>query len=479
MRAVVSDGANAAPGDVTTVARDMRPLFEPRSVVVIGASASGAITPGNRVLNYLRERGYAGRVRAVHPKASEIGGYPAVPSIEALAGEKIDLACVAVSASACPEVVSRLGAIGVRAAVVLSSGFSEMGNAKLELELADAARRSGMLLCGPNSIGVMSPGQHVHVCFSQAQDVKSAHSGNIALVTQSGALGGSLAAQAWQRGIGISRFVNVGNQALLTSADYLDYLAEDPATRTVALLLEGVTNGAALVRAVERLRSAGKSLVVLKVGRSAEGAKAVQSHTGSIAGDYAVYRAVLARAGATLVDSITEMLDVLQLKHAGVCVPRGTRIAIVSTSGGACAVVADACKRHGFPVPELSTGLRARLAEVLPGFASTINPIDVTGQVVTEPAIYGRALELVLRSDEIDAVTVMLTTIGGSQAQMIASEVVKHVTGQRKPVWVCWTMPSELAEEGIGVFAKHNIPVFDDPARAIGAAALSEAAHHE
>jgi acyl-CoA synthetase (NDP forming) len=277
-------------------------------------------------------------------------------------------------------------------------------------------------------------------------------------------------AQAWSRGIGISRFISVGNQAQLTTADYLNFLATDPATTCVGVLLEGVTDGAPLVAALERLRDAGKHVVALKVGRGAMAAAAVKSHTGSLAGDYAVYKAVLEETGAIAVDSITELLDAAHLLSTSGR-PRGRRVGVLSTSGGACALIADLCERHGFDLPALPPDVQSELIEILPGFASTANPIDVTGQVATDPSIYGRALNAVLRRDAVDVVLVMLTTIADPQAAEIAAEVVAQMRRHEQPVLVSWTIAPELARDGLALLAADGVPVFGDPARAIEALA--------
>ena len=464
--------APAAPAPPGPAGLDLTPLLEPGSILVVGASSSGVRLPGNAVLRYLRKFGYQGRVHVVHRTAASVEGYPAAASIAGLAGQRVDLACVAVSAARSLDVIEECGKLGVAAAIVFGSGFSEVGEHAAEQRLAAAAARYGMLLCGPNTVGVISPAHGVHACFSQAQDADAAVAGDIALVAQSGALGGSLLSQAWPRGIGISRFISVGNQAQLSVADYLDHLARDRSTRTVAVLLEGVPDGLRLADSVRRLRRAGKSVFLMKVGRGDAGARAVRSHTGSLAGDYAVFRSVLGEAGAVLADSVTELLDVLALRARGLALATGARMGVLSTSGGACGIVADLCEQHGFALPPFSPGLRAALAEVLPSFAATANPVDVTGQVTAEPALYGRALDLVLRSDEVDLVTIMLTTVAGTQATQIASEIAAQVRTAAKPVLVTWTVAPELAAEAFGVLAAAGLPVFPDPARAVRAAAL-------
>lgn len=453
---------------------DLAPLLEPESLVLIGASAT-ALQPGNRVLGYLRQHGYAGRVTVVHPTATEIDGYPAVPSIGDLETGSVDLACIAVPAKACEDVLTQCGEIGVRAAVVLSSGFSEVGDHEAEERLAAVAAEYGIALCGPNTVGIMSPERHVQVCFSQAQSMAEIPRGKVALIAQSGALGGSLASQAWERGIGISHFISVGNQAALQIADYIDYLAGTDSTDTIAVVVEGVSDGRRLLSAVERATARDKAVLVLKVGRTAVGARAVASHTGSVAGDYAVYQSLLTRAGATPIDTITDLLDALALRNIGAGLDAGARIGIVSTSGGACSMLADLATQAGFEVPVFGERLRSAIGEILPSYAAIANPVDVTGRVTADPGIYGKTLDAITASDEADAVAVLVTTVADPMAEELAAQIRGAVEATGKPVLVAWTIAAELAPKGLGMLRAAGIPVFDDPARMIRAARLAGA----
>lgn len=451
---------------------DLRPLLEPRSILLVGASAT-ALQPGNRVLQYLCQHGYAGEVTVVHPTATQIEGYPAVPSISDIPAGTVELACVAVPAQACADVLEQCGLIGVPAAVVMSSGFSEVGDNEAEAELAAVARKHHIALCGPNTVGVMSPGSNVHVCFSQAQSMATIPHGRVALIAQSGALGGSLSSQAWERGIGISHFISVGNQASLSIADYIDYLADHETTDTIAVVLEGAGDGRKLLDAIAKAKRMGKTVLILKVGRTDVGARAVQSHTGSIAGDYAVYEALLRRAGAVPVDTITELLDALAVSDSGGGLPAGARIGIVSTSGGACSMLADISTQVGFEVPVFGKELQGRIGEVLPSYAAIANPVDVTGRVTADPSIYGQTLEHILASDEADAVAVLVTTVADPMAEDLAAQITKALATTAKPVLVSWTIAAELAPKGLGLLRDAGIPVFDDPARMIRAARLA------
>jgi acyl-CoA synthetase (NDP forming) len=465
-RIIVDDGST--PNGAARSLRPVDALFAAESVVVVGASAGHANKPGNRVLRYLRKHGFEGAVHVLHPSATSIEGFPAVPSVEQL--PMIELACLAVPADACEQLLRDLSTRGVRAAVVFSSGFSDAGNDAVERDLAAAADELSIALAGPNTVGVIDVGRRLHLTFSQAEELDGFRRGNIAIVAQSGALGGSLLTQAWSQGLGISAFASVGNQAFLGVPDYLSYFARDHDTEVVALLLEGAEDGDQLLAALDELGDAGTSTVVLKLGDSSVGAAAVRSHTGSVAGDAEVYRALLRQHGAIVVDSLTALLDAASVVST-VGKPAGPRVGVLSTSGGGCALIADACARYGLHVPQLGERVQAALEDVLPAFATTRNPIDVTGQVSTDPALYTRALRVVLQTAEVDSVILMLTTIGDPQAAEIAEQIVPLITASEMPVVVSWTIAPELAPRGLAILREAAIPVFTDPLRA--AAALS------
>lgn len=472
-RIATSDDPPAPSSGTARPRHDLGKLLEPRSVAVIGASASGTVLPGNRIIGYLKKKGYPGDVIVVHPTADQIEGYPAVPSIADIPHGTVDLMCVVVAASGVVDVIEQAGAAGIPAAVVISSGFSEVGDHNLEQRLVEAADRHGILLSGPNTVGVMSPGKNVYVTFSQAQDMTATPAGGVGLVAQSGAIGGGLTAMAWERGIGISRFISVGNQAALTVTDYLEHLTDDPDTHTIVVVLEGVTDGRALLAAVTRATTAGKPVLVFKNGRSDVGARAVQSHTGAIAGDYAVYRALLERAGATLIDSTTELLDALEIRAALPDLPAGARIGVLSTSGGACSMTADLCTQYGYQVPTFSAALQDALWGVLPEYAAVANPVDLTGRVTADFSIFGRTLGLMLDSTEVDAVAVTISTVADPMAVDIARQITDLRATTGKPIIVSWAVPGELAPDGLGILRTAGIPVFNDPARALKATSLA------
>jgi len=460
--------AAAPPGTREAVRR----LLAPSSVAVVGASRD-ASKIGGRVLHFLTQHGFPGRVFAVTPNAAAIDAVPAVPSVAALP-EPVDLACIAIPPEVCAAALRACGEKGIPVAIVFTSGFAEAGDPEAERELVVAARAAGIRFCGPNSLGVLNPDARLCASFSGALVATPLGGGEIAYLSQSGALGGSFLSRLWERGIAVSRFVSVGNQADLDLADYVDALVDDPAARVMALFVEGVRDGRKLCRALGRARDAGQPVVVYKAGRTVEGQAAVRSHTGVLAGDDAVWSAALRQAGAVRVGDMPALFEA-SVALAWQPPPAGRRVGIVSTSGGACGILADECRRHGFEVPELPAATRKRVEAEIPSFGAARNPIDVTAQILGRPAMLRNTLSILVEEPTIDAILMMLTTLADPLAEVIADGLVAVATGCPKPVLVGWIIAPSLARKGMARLIEGRIPFYDSPDRVVLAlAALAE-----
>jgi acyl-CoA synthetase (NDP forming) len=362
-------------------ARDLGALFAPRSVAVLGVSRNPAKL-GFRLLQNVKESGYAGDIYPVNPGGEPILGCATVASVEALP-EGVDLALVSLPAPAVPGAIRALAARRARAAVVLSSGFGEVDadGRTSQAALLASARAAGLRLVGPNCMGVYSaPARLNGTYFWDLPRV----SGGIGVVSQSGAYGGLIFRHLGSRGLGVSRFLSIGNQADVDVAEVVDYLADDPATTLIACFVEALGDGRRFVDVAARA-TAGKPLVVLKGGRSEAGRRAAGSHTGALAGAYEVYRAAFRRAGAVLAEETEEFFDAIEaLVVAGGRRPTGPGVAVLTVSGGPSVVAADTAEREGLVVPALDEATRTALRALLPSFAAVGNPVDLTPQVAPE-----------------------------------------------------------------------------------------------
>ncbi len=430
-------------------------LIHPRSIAIVGASAELSKING-RPLKFLLEKGYAGRILPVNPKYPQIAGLPCSPDIASLP-EAADLAIVAVPAREVLASIDALGRRGVRAAVVFSSGFGETGPEGLQLEQAvvDCARRHGMVLCGPNCLGFVNAFDKVYATFSQYADGETGP-GPIAFVTQSGAFGTAIAALARQRGLGLGYFINTGNQADLDFSELMDSVIDDPRIRVAAGYLEGLEDGAALIRLAQRCQALGKPLVLTKVGRMASGQRAAASHTGALAVADTVFDAVIRQYGVLRARNEEQMLDMLQAL-AQPRPARGNGLGIATQSGGAGVMMADRAEEVGLSMPELGEATRARLAEVMPAFGSAGNPVDVTGQFVARPELLTESVVALLGDPavHIGIVWLQLMTAHVDTLVRIFCEIRDR---SDKPFFVCWVAaPAEalrrLNAEGIVVFS--------------------------
>lgn len=321
-------------------------LMRPRSIAIIGASQD-ATKIGGRPVDLLRRYGYAGHIYPVNPKASTVQGLQAYASLDEVP-EAPDLAIIAVDAEKTPEAVEQCAARGVRSVVVFSSGFAELGEKgrAMQERLHVAARGSGMRLLGPNCLGAVSIADKCIATFSIVLEHSLPAAGSLGIVSQSGNLGSFTMRLASDRGVGVSHFITTGNECDIDIADGIAWLARDPATKVILCCLETCRDAGRLISALTEARDAGKPVIALKIGTSAAGQAAAASHTGAMAGSDAVFDALLARSGAVRVRSIEELID---LGHAASILlpdrlPAGSRLALLTASGGFGILLADSAQ---------------------------------------------------------------------------------------------------------------------------------------
>lgn len=379
-------------------------LFSPTGIAIYGAS-DDVTKIGGRPLQFLQKYGYTGAIYPINRKAATVQGLPAYPTLAATPTAP-ELAVIAVPPASVPDAVRDCVAKGVRAAVILSAGFSELGEAGqvLQAEIAQIARASGMRVVGPNCLGSIGIADKAIATFSVALEASFPALGQVGIVSQSGNLGSYTMRMASGRGMGISRFLTTGNECDVDIADAIASLARDPATSVILCCMETCRDGAKFRQALALAREAGKPLVVLKVGVSDAGSAAAASHTGALAGSDAVFDMVLKNGGAIRVPSIEQLLEV---GHAISVVgraraPRGNRTAILTASGGFGVLLADAASAQGLALPKLAAHTQARIVEAVP-FAAPSNPVDMTAQVSSRPEVLAQVLNAVAADQACDA----------------------------------------------------------------------------
>ena len=422
----------------------MRRIFAPESVAVIGANRErGKI--GSELLHNIITGGFTGRLAVIHPSAASIDGVPAYPTVSDVPGT-IDLAVVSVAAHRVLSVVDECIAKGVKAVVVISAGFSEVGSdgKARERELLTRVRRAGVRLVGPNCMGVINtdPAVRLNATFAPI----APRPGRVALSTQSGALGFAILDYAAQLNIGFSTFVSVGNKADVSGNDLLQYWAQDARTDVILLYLESFGNPRAFSEIARRV-SRTKPIVAVKAGRSTSGARAAASHTGALAASDAVADALFRQSGVIRTDTLEDLFDVAALL-ANQPLPRGRRVAVLTNAGGPGILAADTCEAHGLELPALSDRSVAELAAHLPPTASVANPVDIIASAT--PAQYEHALGTLLRDEHVDAVLVIFIPPLVTRADEVAGAIRRACDRHPgKPVLaVCMStapMPEALA----------------------------------
>lgn len=431
----------------------LQPLLSPGSIAILGASSDFTKVNG-RPLKHLLDKGYAGRLYPVNPKYASLGGIPCYAAIADIPGP-VDLAIVAVPARFVSSVMRDLGRHAVKSVVIFSSGFAELGTAgrALEAELATIAREFGMRVCGPNCLGLINAFEQVIATFGQYAD-GATPAGPVGFVSQSGAFGTAIAALARQRGLGLGYFVNTGNESDVTFAQVMREVLADPRIAVGAGYIEGLRDGAEMLALAEFALAAGKPLVLTKVGRSKAGARAAASHTGSLAGEDAVFDGVIRQHGVIRARNEEHMLDLVE---GFTCceLPRGPGLGIVTQSGGAGVLMADRAEELGLRVPILNEATQAALQKTIPGFGACGNPVDVTGQFVANPALLRESVKIVMADPQVDIGIVWLQLMDAYVDTLITifEEIRTQVS---KPVIVCWVAAParalrELRSRGIAV----------------------------
>jgi len=425
-------------------------FFYPKSVAVFGSFKEGAIA--YEILRNIVEGGFEGKIVPVNPKGGTVEVAGRTFRIREKLGEPVDTAIIAIPAKLVPSLLDEIGPL-VKGAVVISAGFSEVGNEELERELVETAKKHGVRVVGPNCAGIFG----VHGKFFGSFEVR-VRPGGLALISQSGAFGGAALAMGNEEGVGFSAFVSYGNAADLNESDFLEYFADDENTKVIALYIEGVKDGRRFLKAL-RYAAGRKPVIVLKAGKSESGAKAAASHTGSLAGSYEIYRAAFKQAGAIEVEEMEELFDAAK---AFEMYPRaGGRVAVITNSGGPGVLAADKLERLGLEIARLSEETVGALRSFLPPQCSVRNPIDLIADADYER--YKRTIEVVCRDENVDSLLVICVPPIFIPSEEIAKAVLDADCG--KPVIVNF-MAGELVRDGVGLLERHGVKNFPTPERA-------------
>lgn len=438
-------------------------LFYPKSIAIIGASRN-IKTVGNDVVKNLVTQGYTGKLFPVNPKADILYGKKVYPNVAEIP-EQIDLAIIAIPAQYVAEAIVQANEKGASAAVVISAGFKEAGNTELEQQVAQVCKERNITLIGPNCLGILNPEIKMNASFAGVMPPE----GNVAFVSQSGALCTAVLDYALSLHIGFSKFVSTGNKAVIDELELLKYFAQDEKTKVIALYVEQLEHAPELIAVIKELSLGenAKPVIILKSGTTKEGSSAITSHTGSLSGGDSAYEALFAQAGIIRADSIGELFDYIQIfsKNPLVTV---NNVTVVTNAGGPGVLTTDAVIHSGLSLAKLEESSTHKLQEFLPKSANTHNPIDVLGDAVGET--YQKTLDILVQDANTDALIVLLTPQSMTEIRKTAHAVVHTHYYGKKPVLASF-MGQDTVQPGIKIMQDAGVTTTTFPeagAKALG-----------
>jgi len=432
---------------------DMKYLFNPRSVAVIGAS-SHPEKIGYKILNNIILSGYKGAIYPINIKGGNILGLQVYKNI-ADVNEKVDLVVICVPSKFVYEEVKKCSKVSAKFIIIISSGFSEIGNHAEEEKIVNFARNHGMRILGPNVFGMFSATAPINASFGPTYIPQ----GKIAIISQSGALGGAMIGKTATQHMGLSAIISVGNKADIDEADLLEYFKNDKNTNVILLYIEGVKNGERLIKVFKAMPS-NKHIVVIKSGRSKKGALAAASHTGSLAGSDNIFNGIAEQCGILRAESIDEAFNWIRTLSENP-VPKGKENVIVTNGGGLGVMCTDACEKHDVPLTDDVDVLKKVFRDIVPSFGSIRNPVDLTGQATHIE--YKKALQNILKSNKLDAAIALYceTALFDSNKMFdIIIEAYDKFKG-KKPI-VFSLFGGEKIDKIMEKLKEKNIPVFED-----------------
>ena len=470
--------SNAASSATPAIAR----LLRPRSVAIVGASPTpGAL--GAAVLQNLERAGYAGDIHLINPKRAEIGGRPCKASVDDLP-MGVDCAVLAIPNAAVLESVRACARRGVGGVIIFSAGFAEGGEEgrAAQAEIARIARENGMIVEGPNCLGLVNYVDGIPLTFVQTQVKRTGGAPGVGVVSQSGAMAAVLGVSLASHGMTISFSVSTGNEAVSGVEDYLEYVLEDPAVRVVTMIVEQFRQPKRFIELARRARWIGKPIVLLHPGRSSAARESAATHTGAMAGDYQVMRSLVSRAGVVIVDTLEELLDVTDIAVRYPARPK-SGCGVLTESGAFKALTLDLCEQVGLELSPCNDAVRTGLRAVLPDFIPVSNPMDLTAQALVDPELYRRTLAVLLGDDSFGSIVLGLILTDKATSDLKLPSVIgaiKDLKPKKPVIFAALDEGADVPQAYIDELRALGIPCFPSAERAFRALAhLAAAAPHD
>ncbi|MBN1170004.1 CoA-binding protein [Candidatus Micrarchaeota archaeon] len=436
-------------------------IFYPKSVAIVGATPT-TNKIGNVVLKNFVEGMFDGEIYPVNPKYDEILGRRCYPQISKIAG-KIDCAVLATPADTIPEIMNECAKKKVGGIVMITSGFEESGRTDIAEKIREIAVKNNMPVVGPNCLGVFNPYSKIDSIFLPMYKLERPRAGNIAFITQSGAVGSTIIDLAAYYGVGISKFISYGNATVLDESDYLEYVMNDKETKVIILYIEGVKDGRKFLEIMKKVNKK-KPIIVLKGGQGRGGQAAAKSHTGNIAGSYMAYNAAFKQAKVIEADGLYELFDIVKIFNQPK--PKGDGIGIITNGGGLGIITTDFVEKENLHLAEFSESTKKEIAKILPPYGNVGNPLDLVADSGVDS--YKKAIEIMMNADEINVLIIVVLLQTPPMDERIIHVLTKASDDRRKPIATI-SVGGAYTEAYRKILERNGVPSYSSPTAAVKA----------
>lgn len=438
---------------------DLNKIFYPKSITIIGASTKiGSV--GNDIVKNLATQGYTGKLYPVNPNADSLYDLKCYPNITEIQDE-IDLAIIIVPAAFVPGVMQEVADKGIKGAIIISAGFKEAGHKDLEDQVSEICIKNDMALIGPNCLGVINPEIKMNASFAKLMP----NFGNLAFLSQSGALCTAVLDYASHLNIGFSKFASVGNKACVDEIEFLKYFGEDEKTKVIAIYAEQLAKPQQIIESVQKMikNKNPKPVILIKAGKTSIGASASASHTGALGGSDAAYEALFSQSGIIRAESVSELFEHIQV-FSNNQLPQGNRLAIITNAGGPGVLATDAAILNDLVLAKLSEKTEEVLTQALPAAANVHNPVDVLGDAKADR--YKIAIDTVINDENVDSVAIILTPQSMTEIEITAEAIIEAKQKSNKPIIACF-MGNDTVENAVAKMRQNGVSAINFPEQAI------------
>ena len=443
------------------IIKNLDRVFYPKTVAIVGASKN-SVKIGNVVLKNFLDGKFSGRIYPVNPKYTEILGLKCYPSVKDIP-RKLDCVIIATPAPTVPRILTECVEKKAGGAIILSGGFEEVGHNDLSNEVKSIAEKNDFPVIGPNCLGIYNPYTRVDSNFLPMHKLERPKPGDIAFITQSGAVGSTIIDLAAYYGMGISKFISYGNATVLNESDFLEYLHNDKDTKMIIMYIEGTKDGQSLLKWMKKVNRK-KPIIVLKAGKTEMGRTAARSHTGNLAGNYLAYHAAFKQARVTEADNITELFDFVKIFSQPL--PKGRKMGIITNGGGLGVLTTDSIEDEGLKMAQFRKKTQDALKSVLPSYANLANPLDLVADATIE--LYEQSIDILMKDENVDGLLINVLFQTPPIDERIINVLVKASDNKKKPIATI-SVGGEYSEVYRKILESRGVPTYTSPHSAVKA----------